>query len=335
MDRKSSLHLEWRSEDLPGEAWREQFDWSWESYRGWFLREGDKARPSLNRARRALRLTMPELIPVWERLVELSGGGDMAARMLSLYRPTPFLAGCSQAVFPGSNPVLFRNYDYDPTKFEGVFLHSAWHGTQVIATSDCLWGVLDGVNEHGLSVALSFGGRREIGSGFGIPLILRYVLEFCTTLKEAVEVLKRVPSHMAYNVSVLDSTGAHVVVWMKPGGGAEIVDAAVATNHQGRPGWSAYARATASLERERFLLDQVAVPGLTRERLESSFLEAPLYMSRPEKGFCTLYTAGYEPATGSVDYLWPGIRVRQSMDSFTPMTRQISLASGHRNGAAL
>ena len=30
------------------------------------------------------------------------------------------------------------------------------------------------MNEYGLVVALSFGGSREVGDGFGIPLILRY-----------------------------------------------------------------------------------------------------------------------------------------------------------------
>lgn len=262
---------------------------------------------------------------MWERLAELSGGGEVAARMLSLYRPTAYLAGCSQAVWAGPKPALYRNYDYDPMKFEGVFLRSNWHGTNVIATSDCLWGALDGVNEHGLSVALSFGGRKEVGDGFGIPLILRYVLEFCTTLNEAVEVLTRVPSHMAYNVSILDRTGAHTVVWMTAGGGAEVRDSAVATNHQGGPDWSEYARATASREREGFLLDLVSSTDLTRDVLEASFLEPPLYLSNQDRRFGTLYTAGYEPTTGSVDYLWPGIRVRQSIESFTPMTQQVDL----------
>ena len=39
-----------------------------------------------------LRAHMPELVPAYERLVDLAGGGDVAARMLSLYRPPPYLA---------------------------------------------------------------------------------------------------------------------------------------------------------------------------------------------------------------------------------------------------
>ena len=57
---------------------------------------------------------MPELVPTWERLVELAGGGDMAARMLSLWDPPPLVAGCSQARPDARRPVLVRNYDFAP-----------------------------------------------------------------------------------------------------------------------------------------------------------------------------------------------------------------------------
>ncbi|HAJ19087.1 MAG TPA: hypothetical protein DCL95_03350, partial [Rhodospirillaceae bacterium] len=63
------------------------------------------------------------------------------------------------------------------------------------------WGVLDGVNEKGLAVSLTFGGRRAVGEGFGIPVILRNILEFCATVEDAAKVLAEVPTHMAYNVT--------------------------------------------------------------------------------------------------------------------------------------
>ena len=37
--------------------------------------------------------------------------------------------------------------------------------------SDCLWGLLDGMNDDGLGVSLTFGGRRVLGDGFGIPIV--------------------------------------------------------------------------------------------------------------------------------------------------------------------
>ena len=48
--------------------------------------------------------------------------------------------------------------------------------------SDCLWGLLDGVNDAGLAVSLTFGGRRVLGDGFGIPIVIRYLLETCETV---------------------------------------------------------------------------------------------------------------------------------------------------------
>ena len=61
---------------------------------------------------------------MYERLVELAGGGDLAARMLALYDPPPYLSGCSQGVLRQSSPVLVRNYDYAPDRLEGVILHT-------------------------------------------------------------------------------------------------------------------------------------------------------------------------------------------------------------------
>ena len=77
----------------------------------------------------------------------------------------------------------------------------------MLGTGDCLWGLLDGLNEDGLAASLTFGGSREVGTGFGISIVMRYLLETCTTVAEALSVLDRVPVHMAYNVTVLDAAG--------------------------------------------------------------------------------------------------------------------------------
>ena len=82
-----------------GERWRAVFEERWPHYREWFLREGEEARPSYATSARMLRAHMPELVPAYERVVELAGGGDLAARMLSLYQPPPFLAACSQGAW--------------------------------------------------------------------------------------------------------------------------------------------------------------------------------------------------------------------------------------------
>ena len=90
-----------------------------------------------------------------------------------------------------TRPVLVRNYDYAPSRFEGVVQATAWGKHRVIGMSDCLWGLLDGMNDAGLVVSLTFGGRRVLGDGFGIPVVVRYLLETCSTVAEARAALAR------------------------------------------------------------------------------------------------------------------------------------------------
>jgi len=301
-------------ESLPGPRWARLFHLTWPAYRDWFLGEGHRARPTYLASRRALREHMPELLPTYERLVALAGGGDLAARFLALYGPPAFVSGCSQAVWPGPNPLLVRNYDYSPHLFEGVILSSHWR-QPVIAVSDCLWGVLDGINGAGLAVSLTFGGRREVGEGFGMPLILRYVLESCDTTAQAISVLQRVPSHMAYNISVLDARGEHATVYTGPDRPVRVVPTLVATNHQETVAWMQHARATATLDRERVLLARLRdCPDAGR--LIHAFLQAPLYSTAYRRGFGTLYTAVYDPTARAVEFRWPNGSWRQAIHAF-------------------
>ena len=43
--------------------------------------------PTLKTARRMLDRYMPELVPTWERLVELADGDEMTARFLTQWNP--------------------------------------------------------------------------------------------------------------------------------------------------------------------------------------------------------------------------------------------------------
>ncbi|HUH02046.1 MAG TPA: C45 family peptidase [Kofleriaceae bacterium] len=312
------MHLQFRAvrEDVPGPKWQAQFQRTWPAYSAWFLSEGEGARPGYLTCQKQLERHMPELVPIWTRLAELGGGSDQVARMLSLYRPPPYMAGCSQALWTRGGPALVRNYDYHPGRCEGLFLMSAWHGTRVIAVSDSLWGVLDGMNEHGLAVALAFGGRRIVGDGFGIPLVLRYVLEFCRTTEEAVATLRRIPVHMAYTISVIDRAGSAATVFVNPDREAELVDALVATNHQHRVEWPEHAELTHSLPRAELLEQCIAAADETLERFVARFLEEPLFGDRYDLAFGTLYTAVYRPDLGSVEFRWRNRSWHQSFDRF-------------------
>src|SRR5579863_835913 len=235
----------------PGERWAAEFAGMWPAYRAWYLKEGEGARPDLDTCRQMLNRWMPELGPTYERLVELVGGDEVAARFLSLYRPPGFIVGCSQAAFIGEGgPVLVRNYDYPASRAEGSVYLTAWTGMRVIGMSDCGWGLLDGVNEAGLAVSLTFGGRPAVGEGFGIPLVVRYLLEVSGTVDDAARRLARIPIHTAQNVTMLDSSGDLATVRVGPDREPEVLNTPIATNHQHADDWPQYAHAVDTFERE-------------------------------------------------------------------------------------
>lgn len=307
----------------PGTAWAERFRHYWPAYRRWWLSEGDAARPGLADCRQALETHMPELVPLHQRLTALAGGSDRVARFLSMYCPPPYLVACSQAVWPGAEPRLVRNYDYDPRAFDALVLHTDWLGRRVVGLTDCLIGLLDGINEDGLAVSLTFGGRSAVGPGFGIPVVLRYVLETCGNVDEAVAALTRIPCHMAYNVTVLDRRREHRTVFVNPDRPAVVTDAAAVTNHQPDTDPPTHEWGATSMEREEFLLAQLTRQPGPADEFTGAFLWPPLYSFQFDKGFGTLYTAAYHPAGGGLDLLWPGVTWRQSIQQFEEGSRII------------
>ena len=293
-------------EPCPGENWREAFNAMWPAYRAFWLKEGEWARPDLSTCREMLARWMPELVPTFERLVDLADEDPLATRFLTMYRPPGFVVGCSQAAFAGDGgPVLVRNYDYPASRVEGIVYRTSWTGRRVIGMSDCLWGLLDGVNDAGLAASLTFGGRPAVGDGFGIPLVIRYVLEVCEDVQDACRVLTKIPVHAVQNVTLLDRGGDFATVRLGPDREPEVLTVPVATNHQHRGDWPEYERAVGTFERERRLLELLRTSGMTGDRLVAAFLEEPLYRDASASGFGTLYTAVYFPASGRAEYRWP------------------------------
>ena len=303
-----TLRLDRIREDVPGEQWRDLFGSTWAAYRSWYLAGDAAERPTLDEARRALTTHLPELVPTWERLGDLTGRDPVAARMLTGWRMPAFISGCTQAVSPGPRPVLVRNYDYDLSLFEGVVASTNWSGRRrVIGTSDLLWGLLDGLNEDGLAVSLTWGGRPGQGDGFGIPIVIRYLLETCADVDEAVSALRRIPVAQAYNLSLVDTTGAHATVFVAPGAAPEVSLLRTAANHPlDREGDSPTAAAVGSKERQRAASDLLLDHADDAERLGVRFTQAPLHNPDHSAGWGTLYTAVLEPARGQVTYHWPG-----------------------------
>lgn len=314
-------------EAAPGEKWLARYHAALPNYRHWFASEGEIRRPTLAQCAQAMQDHMPELVPLWEKLRHLTQADDADARLLSFYCPTPHVSGCSQAVWTRYTPTLIRNYDYAPQFCEGRILKTHWHDTAVIASTDCLWGVLDGMNAHGLVASLAFGGTESVAPGFGIAIVLRYVLEFCTTVDEAVNVLKRVPVNMAYNITLLDAYGQVRTVELDPLATPKVSYMPLAVNHQGEFKLSSYSLFSQSYERQQFLQSRLFDPLSSLESFANAFEYSPVFASNYAQGFGTLYTAIYNPQLRAVEYRWPNrLRMHQSFAFFEEYDVQVDFA---------
>ena len=201
---------------------------------------------------------------------------------------------------------------------------TAWSGHRVIAKTQRPWGgCLDGMNEDGLVASITDGGSRAQGLGFSVILLLRYVLETCSSVDQAIAALSRIPIALSQNVTLLDRTGQFTTVFLGPDREPAVSRIPACTNHQEVTTKFNSELLTSSLERKRTILAALEDHTMTLERLTAKFFEPPLYSSR--KGSTTVYTAVYLPTEGRVDYLWPGKRWSQCFDRF--------VAGGERGGA--
>ena len=289
-------------EKTAGAKWHQRWQRSWSAYEAWFIARGGDAGPDRAACLTALQSHMPEIVPVYQQLVAIAGGSDRAARFLSTWCPPRYLGGCSLAAMSDDTDVrLLRNYDLSPDLNEGLLLRTEWSGRAVMGMVEFLWGLSDGINYAGLSVALAYGGRSETEEGFGVTTILRYVLEVCDTVEEALAVLQRVPSHMAYNIVLADASGATASVELLPGGGARRMPNAIATNHQSGPELPDRAPFTRTYERHQHFTDN----NRGVRDLHLAFGEAPLLQDRYAEGFGTLFTAEYDPKALTMRLIWP------------------------------
>ena len=325
--RAGEIPLTFRAfeEEEPGARIGEHLEAAWPAFRRWW-REGANTRPAAGQARARLEEHMPELVPAWRRLTAMLGDEPDAAAALALWNPPPFLTGCSQAAVLPGGPGLVRNYDWDYRLFDAVVARTAYAGRRVLGMLDCLWGLLDGVNDAGLAVSLTFGGRPQVGEGFGIPLVIRYVLETCRTAGEAMQALRRIPVHMSYNVTALDEAGRRATAYLAPDRPARVTSQAATTNHQGRVEWAPYAAAIRSAERLE-CLEELLASGADVPAVVAACLRSPLYATRFGQGFGTLYTAEYRPAEGLARYHWPGRTWEHSLRRMGPDSVPIRLGA--------
>jgi predicted choloylglycine hydrolase len=303
-------------EDEPGDAWRARFAAGRDEAVRWYLGSGREPAPSPVECRAALRRHMPELVPYYDKVCALVGDDDLAHCILSHYRPPPIVHGCSQAIWLGDGgPALVRNYDFPLDVVSDRFELTAWSGHRVIAKAQRPWGgCLDGMNEAGLVSSITDGGSGAQGLGFSVILLVRYVLETCSSVDQAIAALSRIPVALSQNVTLLDRTGQFATVFLGPDRKPAVSRIPACTNHQEMTSKPSSAASNGSFERQQCILAALEEPTMTLDRLTAKFFEPPLYRRRA--GFPTVYTAVYLPAAGRVDYLWPGARWSQRFNNF-------------------
>ncbi|NUP37138.1 MAG: acyl-coenzyme A--6-aminopenicillanic acid acyl-transferase [Streptomyces sp.] len=295
----------------------------WQEMEGLLTEEG-RTPQGADRVRALFGAHMPELVPVLDRLAgQLDRPG--ADVLLTHAALRPFSPACTQI---GRNGTLLRNYDFPPGQCEGTIVSSCFL-RPVIGMQDVLWGMLDGMNDAGLAVSLTWGGRSAYGPGFAILVVVRYLLETCDTVDEAVTRLRSLPIAVPQNLTLVDPAKA-VTVFVGPDMTPMVAPDACAANHQHLPVTDEQERASRTQERLR----AVRAAGAD----VSAMLEPPLYRTAGEQGPGTLYTACYQPVEGRVTYYWPGESWQQSFADFVPGSRTVTLGApdmgvspGHRS----
>lgn len=293
------------AEDEPAEGWRAVVAHGWPGWRAWFRARGDRRAPGVVACRMALAKYMPSMGPLVGALVEAAGGDEEMTRFLSFWSPPRYLVNCTQlATCDSDGPLLIRNYDLDPRLNETTMLRSRWLGRGVVGMVEGLAGLSDGMNDRGLAISLTFGGRVVRGPGFGIPLIIRYLLESCQTVRDAVDELRRIPCHMSYNVTLADASGDVATVMLSPERPAMVSGAPWAANHQLGVEWPQHGRMTRTLERSERLDRLLARGPVDAATLERIFLSEPVYSGRYADGFGTVFTTFYRPVARTVRIGW-------------------------------
>ncbi|TPQ24031.1 C45 family autoproteolytic acyltransferase/hydolase [Streptomyces sporangiiformans] len=282
----------------------------WPLAEGWMTEES-RTPEGATRARKLFETHMPELVPVLDRLAgQLDRPGGETFLTLAALRP--FFAGCSQT---GVGGTLLRNYDFDPDDCEGTIVSSHFL-RPVIGMQDAGWGLLDGMNDAGLAASLTFGGRFVHGPGFAIIVVLRYLLETCETIDEALDKLRPIPIGIPQNVTLVDAERA-VTVFVGPDIPLTEAPDACATNHQHLP---------VPDEQEQFTRTQERLAAVRTAGVDvPAMLKPPLYQSAYDKGMGTVYTAAYRPSEGRVTYHWPTESWEQSFTAFAAGTRTVTI----------
>ncbi|MEK5444100.1 C45 family peptidase [Fredinandcohnia sp. FSL W7-1320] len=114
-------------------------------------------------------------------------------------------SGCSILV---GEDYMIRNYDYHPKTYDGrlVTFQPTDGGYATLGLTQKITGRSDGINENGLTMGYTFMNRKRPGNGFVCYMIGRLILELCSNVEEAVQLLQEIPHRGSFSYVLFDST---------------------------------------------------------------------------------------------------------------------------------
>ena len=123
--------------------------------------------------------------------------------------------GCTVFAVKSKDKVyLARNMDMFPEykKTSESALYRVEGKNTFLAHSTAMISLEDGINEYGLSIALTFLLSKKIKPGINGGFIVRKVLEECKTTDEAIELIKTIPISSSHNLVIADKNGKMAVI---------------------------------------------------------------------------------------------------------------------------
>lgn len=122
--------------------------------------------------------------------------------------------GCSAII---TKEYYVRNYDFSPALYDGIF--SLVQSEEAFATAGYNLQVLgrhDGINQKGLVAGLHFVSNNSYSKGISPWTAIRMVLDMCSSVDDAIQMLKEIPHAACYNFSLGDKNGHMAVVEASP-----------------------------------------------------------------------------------------------------------------------
>lgn len=146
----------------------------------------------------------------------------MGCCMYNLEKNVPVeIRGCTAFAFSkGGRMIYGRNNDLPPYLRDGSKseIYAPKNGNRFNITTSSFINGEEGINEHGLAVAMTFVMTKleKIQAGFNSCFVVRYLLEKAKDTEQAISLLMNLPIASNFNILLADKSGALAVVECTP-----------------------------------------------------------------------------------------------------------------------